>query len=154
MAASASGAASAKDDMRKDIQDLLARVATLEIERDDFKSLAEKMMTLFPSDKDSLREYKKGEIKTINSIIKSVGNCNIITTQNYDQIEMFSDTSIYTDAAWFRNQLIAAFEKLYFNTHCSSYPSVLTFDKVKSYLHTISQITEREKILCYITALN
>jgi hypothetical protein len=25
---------------------------------------------------------------------------------------------------------------------------------VKSYLHTISQITEREKILCYITALN
>ena len=147
-------AASSQDAMQKNINELFERVAALERERDVFKSLSEKLSTILAIDKDcGTCEYKNGELRTINAIIRKVSGGDIITPQIFYNIEKFSDTKIYAEATWFHNQLIAAFNKIYFNIHISSHPASLTFDEVKNYIQDISKMESKALIICYIDKL-
>jgi hypothetical protein len=140
---------------KEEVDELRGKVAVLEQEVADIKTVMSKMEKFldFVKEDDKL-EYKKGELKSLNAIISHVGKGNIISENHYISIERYSDTSIYAEAQWFRDQIVSAFSKLYFNINKgNSFPTDLSFDNVKEYINTISKMTSKTEICIYVRTL-
>jgi len=87
----------------------------------------------------------------LNAVISSIGK-GMITPQQYMVIEKFSDMQVFAEAEWFRDQIVSAFNKLYFNINEKSCGRNLSFDEVKKYLKEISEL-DKAKIYIYMMDL-
>lgn len=144
------------DTVQKEIEELRARVVTLEQDNETLMDLARNISKLFavhnsPPDDDKL-EYKKSESKSLNVIVKNISKGALITPNQFSAIEKFSDISIYSDADWFRKQLISAFENFYFNVNKVK-AWELKFDEVKAYLFDVSKMEDKAEFVVYVKKL-
>jgi hypothetical protein len=140
---------------KEEVDELRGKVAVLEQEVADIKTVMFKMGKFldFVIFFDKM-EYKKGELKSLNTIISHVGKRNLISENHYISIERYSDTSIYVEVQWFRDHIVSAFSKLYFNINKgNSFPTDLSFDDVKEYIKNISKMTSKTDICIYVRTL-
>lgn len=140
----------------KELEELRARVTVLEQDNDMLMEMRRNMAKIFITDNndddDKRQEYKKGEFRSVDAIIRTVDKGNLISPQQFQNIDKFSNMLVYTSATWFRNQLIVAFSNAYHRIN-KEHPGELTFDQVKAYLEDISKITEKVDVTLYIRSL-
>jgi len=138
---------------QEEIEELQAKVMVLEHEVANLHECMAKINKILDFNKsDGLEKYKKGEVKTLNTIISSIGK-GMITRQQYSKIEQFSDLQVYVDAEWFRNQVVSAFSKLYFNIKEESCDKELSFDEVKKHLGEMAEMTDTTDVFLYMKVL-
>jgi hypothetical protein len=145
----------AEPNLQRELEELRARVAALEQDNESLMDMRRNMAKFFALDgdyDDKLEEYKKGEFKALDVIIRHVDRGNPITSAQYNNIEKFSNIAIYSGANWLRTQLISAFGKLYYRVN-KVQPQELKFDEVKSHLSDISKITDKLDVQVYIRNL-
>ena len=148
-------AAGKSDSVAKEIDDLRSRILSLEQDNEMLMDLARNISKLFSvtnSPDDDKLEYKKSESKTLNVIIRNIGKGALITPNHYAAIEKFSDASVYSDADWFRKQLITAFENFYFHVNKTK-SWEFKFDEVKGYLADISKMDDKAEFTVYVKNL-
>jgi hypothetical protein len=143
------------DPVYKELEELRTRVLSLEQDNELLMDLAKNISKLFAvhnSPDDDKLEYKKSESKTLNVIVRNINKGALITPNHYAAIEKFSDLSVYSDADWFRKQLISAFENFYFNVNKVK-AWELKFDEVKGYLADVSRMDDKAEFHVYVKNL-
>lgn len=143
------------DSVQKELEDLRSRIISLEQDNEMLMDLARniaKMFAVHNSPDDDKLEYKKSESKTLNVIVRNISKGALITPNHFAAIEKFSDLAIYSDADWFRKQLISAFENFYFNVNKVK-AWELKFDEVRAYLSDVSRMEDKAEFHVYVKNL-
>ena len=150
------GKAKGEFNVQKEIEELRARIAALEQDNDSLMEMRRNMAKFFAMDNDveddKRQEYKKGEFRSVDAIIRAVERGNVITPQQFQNIDKFSNMLVYSSATWFRNEIISAFSKSYFRIN-KDHPWDFKFDEIKAYLEDISKMTEKIDVTIYIKNL-
>lgn len=142
---------------KKDVDELRAKIVSLEQDIECLMTMKRNMANIFSAgdvdDDDKRQEYKKGEFKTIDVILRTIGKGNIISAHQYANIEKLSNETVYSNANWFRSNLVTEFGKLYFKVNKTPCPWELSFNEVCGYIKAMSEFKEKFEIQTFISKL-
>jgi hypothetical protein len=142
---------------KKDVDELRAKIVSLEQDIEILMTMKRNMANIFSlgddNDDDKRQEYKKGEFKTIDVILRNIAKGNLVSAHHLANIEKLSNETVYSNASWFRSNLVTEFGKLYFKVNKTPCHWELSFNEVKGYIKELSEFKEKFEIQAFVSKL-